>query len=250
MWAIVPAAGIGQRIQPIACSKELLPVGCRTEGARKRPKAVSEYLLERLILGGATRIVMVISPEKTDILQYYGGSFAGVPIVYLVQSTPRGLADALFQAVPLLPKTGDLLFGLPDTIWFPARGLADLPDGQATLLLFPVEFPQHFDAVRTDGHGLVREIQVKVPEPATHWIWGAGRLPAPMFHDLYDLWIGRERRDEYLGTLLNAYLARGGELHAVKSGRQYLDVGTYDGYQTASRTARVQAESTTVLQRP
>ena len=60
MWAIVPAAGIGQRIQPLGCSKELLPVGCRVDGALKRPVAVSEHLLHRLILGGATRICLVI----------------------------------------------------------------------------------------------------------------------------------------------------------------------------------------------
>ena len=56
MWAIVPAAGLGQRIQPIACSKELLPVGHRRVGPARRPKAVSEYLLERLILAGAQRV--------------------------------------------------------------------------------------------------------------------------------------------------------------------------------------------------
>jgi glucose-1-phosphate thymidylyltransferase len=32
MWGIVPAAGNGTRIQPLAFSKELLPVGSRVEG--------------------------------------------------------------------------------------------------------------------------------------------------------------------------------------------------------------------------
>jgi hypothetical protein len=31
MWGIVPAAGSGTRIQPLAFSKELLPVGSRLE---------------------------------------------------------------------------------------------------------------------------------------------------------------------------------------------------------------------------
>src|SRR4051794_41917387 len=73
MWGIVPAAGQGSRMQPLAFSKELLPVGSRTEGDRERPRAVSEYLVERLVLGGATRICFVISPGKSDILEYYGG---------------------------------------------------------------------------------------------------------------------------------------------------------------------------------
>ena len=42
MWGIIPAAGNGTRIQPLAFSKELLPVGDRDDG--ERPKAVSEYL--------------------------------------------------------------------------------------------------------------------------------------------------------------------------------------------------------------
>ena len=46
MWGIVPAAGRGSRIQPLAFSKELLPVGSRKEAGIERPCAVSEYLVE------------------------------------------------------------------------------------------------------------------------------------------------------------------------------------------------------------
>ena len=46
MWGIVPAAGAGTRIQPLAFSKELLPVGSREdEDGVERPRAVSEYLV-------------------------------------------------------------------------------------------------------------------------------------------------------------------------------------------------------------
>ncbi|HYK20860.1 MAG TPA: hypothetical protein VEV42_09005, partial [Pyrinomonadaceae bacterium] len=62
MWGIVPAAGIGSRIQPLAFSKELLPVGSRIENGNERPRAVSEYLVERMIRGGATKICFVVSP--------------------------------------------------------------------------------------------------------------------------------------------------------------------------------------------
>ena len=58
-WGIVPAAGVGSRIQPLAFSKELLPVGSRLEGGVERPRAVSEYLVERMMLGGATKICFV-----------------------------------------------------------------------------------------------------------------------------------------------------------------------------------------------
>ncbi|MBI5454552.1 MAG: nucleotidyltransferase family protein, partial [Deltaproteobacteria bacterium] len=37
MWGIIPAAGAGSRIQPLAFSKELLPVGSRVEDGIERP---------------------------------------------------------------------------------------------------------------------------------------------------------------------------------------------------------------------
>src|SRR5205085_4704965 len=102
MWGIVPAAGVGSRIQPLAFSKELLPVGSRLDGGVERPRAVSEYLVERLIAGGATRLCFVISAGKSDIVEYFGGSVRGTPVCYVVQGQPRGLCDAVFQALPLI----------------------------------------------------------------------------------------------------------------------------------------------------
>ncbi|HXU61322.1 MAG TPA: nucleotidyltransferase family protein, partial [Polyangia bacterium] len=56
MLGVIPAAGSGTRIQPLAFSKELLPVGSRTEGGVERPRAVCEYLIERMLAAGATRL--------------------------------------------------------------------------------------------------------------------------------------------------------------------------------------------------
>src|SRR3954463_6808681 len=102
MWGIVPAAGAGSRIQPLAFSKELLPVGSRLDGETERPRAVSEYLVERMILGGANKICFVISPGKSDILEYYGGNIGAASISYVVQPRPGGLCDAIFRALPLI----------------------------------------------------------------------------------------------------------------------------------------------------
>ena len=55
-WGIIPAAGLGTRIQPLAFSKELLPVGTRLDGNIERPRAVSEYLLDRMLMAGVDRI--------------------------------------------------------------------------------------------------------------------------------------------------------------------------------------------------
>jgi dTDP-glucose pyrophosphorylase len=233
MWGLIPAAGQGTRIQPLAFSKELLPLAGRDENGRLHPRAVSEYLVERLRRGGADRLCFVIGPEKTDILDYYGRGRAGVPTAYVVQPQPVGLCDALFRAVPLIGVTESVLIGLPDTIWFPEDALAALPDGRIALLLFPVERPQLFDAVVTDDAGEVERIQVKEERPDTNWVWGALKLSGGLFHALHRLWQARGGADVYIGTLINAWLARGGTAIGVRAGTDYVDVGTLDGYHAA-----------------
>ncbi|HEX8318147.1 sugar phosphate nucleotidyltransferase [Longimicrobium sp.] len=234
MWGIVPAAGAGSRIQPLAFSKELLPVGSRVDGdGVERPKAVSEYLVERMIRAGASKICFVISPAKSDIVQYYGGGFGTADVCYAVQPKPAGLCDSIFRVLPFIHRDEQVVVGLPDTVWFPEDGLCALGDDSLSFLLFPVERPDFFDAVVTDDDGRVQEIQVKQPGATTHWVWGAFKLPGWCFAELHDLWQERGRQDEYIGTLVNAWLARGGVAHAVRAGQTYVDVGTLHGYREA-----------------
>ena len=234
MWGIIPAAGNGTRIQPLAFSKELLPVGSRTEAdGSERPKAVSEYLVERMVEGGATKICFVISPTKSDIVRYYGGGIGRVDTAFVVQPQAAGLCDAIFRACPLIAADEEVVIGLPDTIWFPSDGLARLPSDRLAFLLFPVERPELFDAVVTDESGVVEEIQVKRPDARSNWVWGAFRMPGHVFHDLYRLWCEPGRGDEYFGTLVNAWLARGNQAVGVRAGEAYVDVGTLGGYRSA-----------------
>jgi glucose-1-phosphate thymidylyltransferase len=195
MWGIVPAAGAGNRIQPLAFSKELLPAGSRLERGEERPRAVSEYLVERLIRGGADKLCMIISPGKGDILHYYGSRLWGADIVYAVQPQPGGLCDAVFRARPLVHSEEPVAIGLPDTIWLPEDGLRHLPDDVLSFLLFPVDRPEFFDAVVTDEGGAVREVQVKQKNAQSNWIWGAFKMPGRIFHELYELWREPERGD-------------------------------------------------------
>src|SRR5437763_16441384 len=115
MWGIIPAAGNGTRIQPLAFSKELLPVGSRFDGDTERPRAVSEYLNERMPQGGADKICFVISRWKFDILQYYGGEIGDAAIAYMEQPEAQGLCDANFRAVPFVDPEEPVLVGLPET---------------------------------------------------------------------------------------------------------------------------------------
>ncbi|WP_053231427.1 nucleotidyltransferase family protein [Sandaracinus amylolyticus] len=234
-WGIVPAAGLGSRIQPLAFSKELLPVGSRLEGGIERPRAVSEYLVERMMIGGATKICFVISPGKSDIVEYYGGRVGGAPVCYVVQPEPKGLCDAIFQSLPLISDDEPVIVGLPDTVWFPENALRALPDDELSFLCFPVDEPQHFDAVVSDESGAVREIQVKRADASSRWIWGAFKMPGRVLSELHTLWQEPDRGDPYVGTLVNEWLARGGRARAVHAGTGYVDVGTLHGYRDAQR---------------
>jgi dTDP-glucose pyrophosphorylase len=232
MWGVIPAAGNGTRIQPLAFSKELLPVGSRFDGRVERPRAVSEYLVERMLLAGVTRICFVISPGKSDILEYYGGGFGGAEFCYVVQPEPRGLCDAIFRCLSVIDDEA-VAIGLPDTVWFPEDALLRLKRDEFSFLLFPVAEPQLFDAVITDEDGNVQQIQVKDPDAASDWIWGAFQLPGRTLRALHALWMQPDRRDEYIGTLVNQYLALGGQARGVRAGGSYVDVGTIDGYRQA-----------------
>lgn len=234
MWGIIPAAGSGTRIQPLAFSKELLPVGGRLDGEIERPRAISEYLVDRMLLAGVTKICFVISPGKSDILEYYGsGKIDSAAFTFVVQPRPCGLCDAIFRASPFIAGDESVCIGLPDTIWFPQHALCALPLDQLAFLLFPVEHPELFDAVTTDAQDRVLEIRVKQRDAGSRWIWGAFRMPGLILHDLHRLWLEREQRDEYFGTLTNAWLARGGCAVAVRAGESYVDVGTLHGYRQA-----------------
>lgn len=234
MWGIIPAAGMGSRIQPLAFSKELLPVGSYVNGGTERPRAVSEYLIERMVEGGVDKLCFVISPGKSDIVNYFGGHVLSATVFYAVQPRPAGLCDAIFRALPLIGPDEHVCIGLPDTIWFPIDALSQLADGALSLLLFPVEHPEHFDAVLTKPDGSeVTEVQVKSANAQTNWVWGALKLPGAVLAELHAIW--RESQDEYLGTLINTYLARGGQVRGYKIGRSYVDVGTLNGYREALR---------------
>jgi dTDP-glucose pyrophosphorylase len=245
MIGIIPAAGAGQRIQPLGCSKELLPVGSRVVDGIERPKAISEYLVERMIAAGATQICMVISAEKSDIVRYYAERSFAAEIFYVVQQQPRGLCDALFRAEAFTAQHDQVLIGLPDTVWFPENAYYPaLIQGRAevNLVLFPVENPSAFDSVVCDPQNFVRRVDVKVAQPETDWIWGAITATGEAFRALKRLWDSRHREDEYLGTLMNAFIEAGNFIRGHYVGETYIDVGTVQGFHRAQDFLRAQAQ--------
>jgi len=84
-----------------------------------------------------------------------------------------------------------------------------------------------------DSDDRVRQIQVKDAHASSPWIWGAFKLTGAILRELYELWRAQPVRDEYIGSLVNAWLAQGGEAYGVRAGTSYVDVGTLRGYREA-----------------
>lgn len=171
---LIPAAGRATRMAPLPCSKELFPVGVHgaPEALRGRPKVVSQYLLDKMVAGGATQAFFVIRPGKFDIAEYYGdGSRLGLSIAYLMMGEPWGPPFSVAQAVPFI---GDatVLFGFPDILVHPddafVRVRARLESGGADLVLglFRAARAVPMDVVEVDATGRVRRLVTKEANPA------------------------------------------------------------------------------------
>ena len=249
-WGIVPAAGLGSRIQPLAFSKELLPVGSRARrrdgasqgglgvpGRADDPRRRHPHLHDHL--AGQVRHRRVLrrraSGRRTSATW--------------CSREPRGLCDALFRALPLIGAGDQVLVGLPDTVWFPEDGFRRLGEETLSFLLFPVERPELFDAVVTDRRGAgARDPGQAAGAPSSSWIWGAFRMPGRVLHDLHALWRERGGQDVYVGTLVNEWLARGGEARGVRAGEAYVDVGTLHGYREAIQLLENDGEVSGVIE--
>lgn len=88
---IVPAAGMGSRLRPRTeyTPKPMIPVGGRP---------ILEYVLELGRRAAVDRIALVIAESGHAIRRHFGTTYAGIPIHYVVQPEPRGLAHAVTLA--------------------------------------------------------------------------------------------------------------------------------------------------------
>ena len=93
--AIIPAAGLGERLYPVTkvLPKEMFPVG--------RHPAI-EWVIAEAVAGGCREIAVVISPRKQIIQEYLSKhcsiSSSFCKLTFIIQSEPLGLGHALLLA--------------------------------------------------------------------------------------------------------------------------------------------------------
>ncbi|HYO11580.1 MAG TPA: sugar phosphate nucleotidyltransferase [Thermoanaerobaculia bacterium] len=174
---LIPAAGRAERLGPLPCSKELLPLGFRETPGGPAPKVACHYLLERFRTAGIRRAFMVLHESKMDIPRYLGtGEIADVALAYISIPGSGSVPETLDRAFPFV-RDGLVALGFPDVLFEPADAYVRLIERQAAtgadliLGLFPAERFRTTDMVETDPDGRVVRIEVRPESTALRFNW-------------------------------------------------------------------------------
>jgi glucose-1-phosphate thymidylyltransferase len=253
---VIPAAGRATRLAPLPCSKELLPIGVHRapDALRGRPKVVSHYLLERMRIGGASRVFFVLRPGKFDIAQYYGdGSSCGLAIGYLMMGEPWGPPFSVNQATPFVADA-TVLLGFPDILLQPEDGFAravqrlDATDADIVLGVYRLARHDPIDIVETAADGRVTRLVPKEDRPSRSdhdlgYLFAAWAPSFTRFLAQVTARLGERARSGQLGpapewpvgTVIAEAIGDGLHVDSVHlDDGSFLDIGSPQGWATAS----------------
>ena len=232
MQAVVPAAGRGTRLRPLTDDR---PKGLVEVAGRP----LLSHCFDRLCAAGIAEIVVVIGDRGDQIVAHYGDSYRSASVQYVRQPEPRGLADAIARAEPLVDGSflvcnGDNVFGCSLGPVLSAHRQANV---DATLLVETATREQAATTgvVVTDDAGRVTEIVEKPDEPPSTLITtGVYALPAAMFDHCRA--ISPSDRGEYeLAAALARLLDRGGTIATVPIDGWRVNVNTPADRERATR---------------
>lgn len=243
LLGIIPAAGLGSRLQPLPFSKELYPVGIRMIDNSLRVTPIAFHLIDAFKQAEVSQLYFVVGPQKTDIPRYFlNGSQFGVQFSYLYQPKPKGMVDALAQVTPWLQADEEALvfIGMPDTYFQPSNLFMKMkeamlrnPELHVVLGIFPASSwwklgMVHF-RLQEDGTGEVIDIEDKPKvRPTTNYAWGTAVWRIRFQRYLTRCQAEYEGENELVlsDVLLNA--KRDGMKVGCIVGSEYEDLGTLD----------------------
>lgn len=257
---VIPAAGRGTRLQPLNCSKEIVPVGqvIDSRTGLARPKVAVEYLLAKFRRAGIARTVIVLREGKWDIPAYLQeGGNVGMSLAYVVIPGSLGPPDTIDRAYAFVARCR-VAFGFPDILFEPEDGFArliaqqDATGADVVLGLQRIEQSHLWDMVDTDVDGRVRAITMKPAKTSLIYGWHFA-VWTPRFTEFLHRFLQTEETRRNLSRWANKANDPGGDLavgvvfqEALKAGLVFqsvkfaetacLDVGTPENLAKAART--------------
>ena len=239
MKGLILAGGTGSRLYPLTktVSKQLLPVF---------DKPMIYYPLSTIMLAGIREIALIGTPDQIPNFQRLlgDGRRFGLDLTYIVQTEPRGLADAYILAEEFLGGNSSAMV-LGDNLFYGVglgQSLAIQSDPFVGAKVFGarVSDPSSYGILKFDPAGSLEAVVEKPDEYI-------GDLAIPGFYFLDSSASERarsqtpSRRGELeIVDLLNSYLKDGRLKHSpLARGTVWLDMGTPDGLAEASEFVRI-----------